>query len=133
MSKKCLSCGSCNLVCPTCYCFDVTDRLQLNLKDGKRFRRWDSCQLDSFAAVATGENFRTERKNRLKHRLNRKCLYETSDYGKPSCVGCGRCARACVAGIDIKEAINILAERHRAELQGFLEYAIVPGREKTTD
>jgi CheY-like chemotaxis protein/heterodisulfide reductase subunit C len=132
-AKKCLSCGTCNLVCPTCYCFDVTDRLNLNLRDGRRLRRWDACMLETFASVATGENFRKEAKDRLRHRMNRKYLYETAAYGKCSCVGCGRCTRACVAGIDIKQAVNALAERHREQLQGFMEYAIMPGKEKTKE
>lgn len=130
IGKKCTSCGSCNIVCPTCYCFDVSDVLNLDLEKGTRVRRWDSCQLENFAAVATGENFRKDRKQRLRHRLNRKYLYETDAYGKPSCVGCGRCSRACVAGIDIKETVNTLTERYAEQLQGYLEYAIAPGGTK---
>jgi sulfhydrogenase subunit beta (sulfur reductase) len=130
ISKKCTSCGSCTIVCPTCYCFDVSDFLNLDLERGTRVRRWDSCQLENFAVVGTGENFRKDRKQRLRHRLNRKYLYETDEYGKPSCVGCGRCIRACVAGIDIREAVNTLAERHAEQLQGYLEYAIAPGGTK---
>jgi sulfhydrogenase subunit beta (sulfur reductase) len=132
-AKKCLACGSCNLVCPTCYCFDVTDRLNLSMKDGSRLRRWDACMLETFATVATGENFRKQVKDRLRHRMSRKYLFETAAYGKCSCVGCGRCTRACVAGIDIKQAVNALAERHREQLQGFMEYAIMPGKEKAKE
>ncbi len=132
-ARKCLACGSCNLVCPTCYCFDVTDRLNLNMKDGSRLRRWDACMLETFAAVATGENFRKQAKDRLRHRMNRKYMFETAAYGKCSCVGCGRCTRACVAGIDIKQAVNVLAERYREQLQGFMEYTIMPGKEKANE
>ena len=57
LGEKCLACGACTLVCPTCYCFDVVDRLALNMKEGQRLRRWDSCQLPEFATVAGGGEF----------------------------------------------------------------------------
>ncbi len=96
---KCLSCGSCILVCPTCYCFDVQDELALNLKTGQRIRRWDACMLKNFAEVAGGENFRENKVNRLKHRINRKFNFLMKKYGQSVCVGCGRCVRACLAEI----------------------------------
>lgn len=71
-AERCLSCGSCIMVCPTCYCFDVIDELALSMKIGDRLRRWDACMLRSFAEVSGGENFREEVKNRVKHRINRK-------------------------------------------------------------
>ncbi|MCA9257242.1 MAG: 4Fe-4S dicluster domain-containing protein, partial [Phycisphaerales bacterium] len=51
-ANRCYSCGSCNLVCPTCYCFDVTDEVDLTLTKGERVRIWDSCQIEKFAVVA---------------------------------------------------------------------------------
>jgi len=110
VGKRCLSCGTCNLVCPTCYCFDVRDTLNLDFQTGKRERFWDSCQLDEFAQVAGGESFRRERGDRQKHRLNRKFRYFVPEYGAPFCVGCGRCSRQCVAKIDIVEIANDLAK-----------------------
>lgn len=107
--KRCLSCGSCIMVCPTCYCFDVADEFQLNLKKGERLRRWDACMLSPFAVVAGGENFRPEAKERLKHRINRKFNYLMKKHGQSVCVGCGRCVRACLAEISprtIAEKIN---------------------------
>jgi len=108
IGKKCLACGTCNLVCPTCYCFDVRDDLELDLVHGKRERFWDSCQLDEFAQVAGGESFRKPRGNRQRHRFNRKFRYFAAEYGAPFCVGCGRCSRQCVAKIDIAEIANDL-------------------------
>ncbi len=99
LAEKCLSCGSCNLVCPTCYCFDVLDEVSLNLAEGERFRKWDGCLLDGFALVATGENFREDRADRIKHRLSRKGRYIYEKYGEHGCVGCGRCASACLPDI----------------------------------
>lgn len=99
LAEKCLSCGTCNLVCPTCYCFDVQDELALNLTAGERYRQWDGCLLTDFALVATGENFRKDRAERIRHRLFRKGKYIYEKYGEHGCVGCGRCAAACLPDI----------------------------------
>ena len=99
---RCLSCGSCIMVCPTCYCFDVTDEFAISLKKGKRIRRWDACMLSSFAVVAGGENFRSTAEARLKHRIQRKFNYLMKKHGQAVCVGCGRCVRACLAEISPK-------------------------------
>jgi NAD(P)H-flavin reductase/NAD-dependent dihydropyrimidine dehydrogenase PreA subunit len=106
--SKCLSCGSCILVCPTCYCFDVADEMKLNLKEGQRVRRWDACMLSNFAEVSGGENFREAATHRLKHRIGRKFQYLMEKHNQSVCVGCGRCVRACLPNIspkDIAEAI----------------------------
>ncbi|MDI6726950.1 MAG: 4Fe-4S dicluster domain-containing protein [Smithellaceae bacterium] len=99
LGKKCFSCGSCNLVCPTCYCFDVQDELALDLVNGERVRLWDGCLLDGFAHVATGENFREDRAERIRHRISRKGKYIYEKYGEHGCVGCGRCVSACLPDI----------------------------------
>lgn len=109
-SKNCFSCGSCNLVCPTCYCFDVFDELALDVSGAERKRRWDGCQLEAFAMVAGGENFRPERSERLRHRIMRKGKYLIEKFGRSGCVGCGRCIRACTADISILEVFNKLNE-----------------------
>ena len=111
LAGKCLSCGSCTMVCPTCVCFDVQDDMELNLIDGERLRQWDSCMLQDFAKVATGENFRRDRASRLRHRYFRKGKYMLERYGKLGCVGCGRCIGACLAEIASPvEAYNRLKE-----------------------
>jgi len=55
LGDDCLGCGSCTLLCPSCYCFNVQDKLELNLQEGQRVRTWDSCQFDRFAQVADGK------------------------------------------------------------------------------
>ena len=109
IARRCLSCGSCNLVCPTCHCFKMLDELQLTLTEGESKRHWDSCQLDSFAEVAGGENFRKDRSSRLRHRFFRKGKYLREAYGKSGCVGCGRCDRTCVAKISSVETYTQIA------------------------
>ena len=115
-SETCLSCGSCVMVCPTCFCFDVQDEVVLNLKDGERLRQWDGCVLVDFAKVATGENFRHDKASRFRHRIYRKGKYILERYGKVGCVGCGRCATACLAEIASPlEAFNAIAESVQAK------------------
>lgn len=87
------------MVCPTCVCFDVVDTNEIDQKTGERFRRWDSCMFDSFAEVATGENFRPTGIERLRHRLHRKGKYMLERWGQLGCVGCGRCIHACLVDI----------------------------------
>jgi formate hydrogenlyase subunit 6/NADH:ubiquinone oxidoreductase subunit I len=108
LGAKCLACGQCNLVCPTCYCFNVIDATGLDGKRGERKRIWDSCQLDEFARVATGENFRKTRAQRQRHRFFRKGKYIPEMHGALGCVGCGRCARACLVNITPVDVFNTL-------------------------
>jgi len=98
-AASCYSCGSCNMVCPTCYCFDVQDELDWDLARGRRTRRWDGCMLADFAAVAGGHNFRDRKAARYRHRYYRKGKYTFEMTGDISCVGCGRCISACTARI----------------------------------
>ena len=112
VSKKCVGCGTCNLVCPTCYCFDVEDSVDLSLQNGTRDRSWDGCMLNSFAAVAGGENFRNTLAERQRHRIFRKFKYITYITGEPWCVGCGRCTAYCTAGISIVDIVNQLCDEY---------------------
>ncbi len=98
-ARLCFSCGSCNLVCPTCYCFDVHDEVGWDLRQGVRCRVWDGCLLRDFATVAGGHNFRSRRAERYRHRYYRKGLYLQAKIGRAACVGCGRCIAACVSKI----------------------------------
>ncbi len=110
-SALCYSCGSCNMVCPTCYCFEVIDKVDWSLKEGERIRRWDACMLRDFAQVAGGHNFRRSREERYRHRFYRKGQYLWKRMGQIACVGCGRCTSACTAKIaNPVELYNTLLE-----------------------
>jgi len=104
----CLSCGACSMVCPTCYCFDVVDRLEPDQKTGLRVRTWDSCQFKEFAAVAHGQNFRDDRASRVKYRYYHKQWGYLSKFERVLCVGCGRCSRGCPADISPVRVIEAL-------------------------
>ena len=113
VGRRCVSCGNCTAVCPTCYCFDVYDDVSLDMKEGKRERVWDSCQLDEFATVAGGENFREERFSRQRHRYYRKFDYPVRKYNKFFCTGCGRCTRTCMADISLVETVNDFTKEYK--------------------
>lgn len=116
LAERCFSCGSCNTVCPTCYCFDVIDSWNLDQKSGTRTRYWDACLTREFAAVTgaggSKENFREHHSSRFRHRFMRKTTYLNEKLGGPACVGCGRCSQACTADIaDPVRVISTIMER----------------------
>ena len=105
-AKTCFACGSCTQVCPTCYCFNVQDDINWDLKTGQRRRAWDGCVLDGFTKVAPDHEFRKDRYQRLRHRIYRKGKYVPGKIGgQIACVGCGRCVAACLP--DIANPINV--------------------------
>jgi sulfhydrogenase subunit beta (sulfur reductase) len=108
LGEKCLCCGSCSMVCPTCYCYDVADQVELGSRAGTRTRTWDSCLFSTHALVAGGENFRATRSSRVKFRFYHKQRGFVAEYGRPSCVGCGRCIAACPVKINIVEVLERL-------------------------
>ncbi|KAA3627800.1 MAG: hypothetical protein DWQ09_11610 [Proteobacteria bacterium] len=109
-AERCFSCGTCNLVCPTCYCFEVCDEMALGGQSGQRTRTWDGCMVPGFAEVAGGHNFRAAAAERQRHRIKRKFEYLPERFGLGSfCVGCGRCGRQCTTDIDIFDMVNDIA------------------------
>jgi sulfhydrogenase subunit beta (sulfur reductase) len=105
LGKKCLCCGSCSMVCPTCACFNVMD--ELGERGGaRRVRVWDSCLYPDYALVAGGHNFRADRADRVRNRYYHKQEAFVREFGMPSCVGCGRCIENCPTGINVVEVFQ---------------------------
>ncbi|MDH3329295.1 MAG: 4Fe-4S dicluster domain-containing protein [Desulfobulbaceae bacterium] len=112
--NKCLSCGTCANVCPTCYCFGVQESVDLDLQGAVKKMHLYSCNLFDFAEVAGGHNFRPKSHTRLKYRFYHKHRGFVEAFEEPLCVGCGRCGAACLADITVPEVIASV----RKEAQG---------------
>ncbi|WP_027723112.1 4Fe-4S dicluster domain-containing protein [Maridesulfovibrio zosterae] len=104
MSAKCLSCGACTYLCPTCYCFNITD--ESDGISGTRIRSWDNCMSSMFTMEASGHNPRPTKAHRLKNRVGHKFSYYPDLHdGVISCCGCGRCIKSCPVGVDIRQLV----------------------------
>ncbi len=115
ISLPCLGCGICTYVCPTCHCFDIVD--VGSTSEGDRYRCWDSCMYNDFALMASGENPRPSKRERIRNRYFHKFSAFPSRYGTGyACVGCGRCLVHCPGGVEITEVIkHILAKEDVSE------------------
>ena len=109
---KCLSCGSCAMVCPTCYCYGVSEEVSMDFSRATRVKQLYSCNLLDFAKVAGGHNFRPDQQTRLKYRYYHQHRGFMEDYDEPKCVGCNRCGRVCLAGINPAAVIKDLYEEN---------------------
>lgn len=107
LSARCLSCGNCTLVCPTCFCSTVEDRGDLNGSTAARTRVWDSCFILDFSHVHGG-NSRPTIKARFRQWMTHKLGAWIDQFGRSGCVGCGRCIAWCPVGIDITEELSAL-------------------------
>ena len=120
-SSRCISCGRCNFVCPTCTCFTMQDlfyRDNDHGRAGERRRVWASCQVDGYTDMAGGICFRKDPGERMRF----KVLHKISDYkkrfGYHMCVGCGRCENICPEYISYTECLNRLDAAARSSAEG---------------
>jgi len=107
IGKRCLSCGNCTQVCPTCFCWDTMDEMSLDGNTTKRTRVWDSCFNPGYSHQAGG-NTRPTIYSRYRQWLSHKLGTWKQQYGTLGCIGCGRCITWCPAEIDITEEIAAL-------------------------
>jgi len=107
---KCFSCGSCAMVCPTCYCYGVSEQVSMDFSRGAKVKQLYSCNLTDFASVAGGHNFRPQRETRLKYRYYHQHRGFVEAFDEPKCVGCARCSRVCLGGINPPDVIRDLLE-----------------------
>lgn len=108
IERRCLACTSCTQSCPTCFCFDILERNDLELKESQRVRVWDSCFSPSFATVHRF-NLRQSIHSRYRQWLMHKFAYWVDQFDGFGCVGCGRCITWCPVGIDIREEVRRVA------------------------
>ncbi len=100
-SLRCVGCGACAFVCPTCVCFDIQE--EADAKSGRRLRAWDSCGYHMFTLHASGHNPRETQGQRWRQRVYHKFSYYPERYGMLGCVGCGKCTRACPVDMNLQE------------------------------
>ena len=101
-ADRCLNCGTCTFVCPTCHCFDIQD--EQTEKGGVRMRNWDTCMSWIYTIHGTGHNPRPTKTERMRQRFLHKLKYiPMKQGGNCGCIGCGRCVSLCPVNIDIRE------------------------------
>ncbi len=114
LALRCHGCGACAAVCSTCHCFDIVDEHD-SYGEGARRRNWDFCQSAKFTAHASGHNPRKSQTERFRQRVMHKFSIYPRRFDAILCTGCGRCARACGAGMNLPEILGQLVQLARAE------------------
>jgi len=112
VAARCLSCGNCTMVCPTCFCTTVEDVTDVTGEHAERWMRWDSCFDLDFSHLHGGP-VRESTHSRYRQWLTHKLGTWHVQFGESGCVGCGRCIAWCPVGIDITEETAALAEESR--------------------
>lgn len=109
--SRCINCGRCNFVCPTCTCFTMQDFFYSeNGKVGERRRVWASCMVDGFTDVAGGGSYRKKNGERMRFKVLHKVLDYKQRNGYHMCVGCGRCDDVCPEYISFSHCVNKLED-----------------------
>jgi len=102
-AAKCVSCGICTFLCPTCYCFDINDEMLKG--EGARYRNWDSCSFPLYTKMPA-ENPREAKWRRVRQKVNHKYTFYPMLFDVIACTGCGRCIRQCPVNWDITQTLN---------------------------
>lgn len=110
VAARCLACGNCTMVCPTCFCHQVEETPDLTQQRAEHARLWDSCFTQEHGYIH-GKNIRPTIKDRYRMWLTHKLASWIDQFGTSGCVGCGRCITWCPVGIDLTQELPALLER----------------------
>jgi len=110
VASRCLTCGNCTMVCPTCFCTSTEDVSDLTGEHAERWQHWASCFEFDFTYVHGGGSVRQSGASRYRHWLTHKLGTWHDQFGMSGCVGCGRCIAWCPTGIDITAEMNKMAD-----------------------
>jgi ferredoxin len=116
IAAKCINCGACAYICPTCHCFDVSDEGKQD--KGQRVRLWDCCMFGLFTKEASGHNPRELSTNRVRQRVMHKYNYFVDNYNEFLCTGCGRCVQVCPVNLDIRKVIKEIIAHDNSKAKG---------------
>jgi sulfhydrogenase subunit beta (sulfur reductase) len=111
-AARCLTCGNCTMVCPTCFCTTVEDVTDLKGEHAERWQKWDSCFTMDFSYIHGGI-IRSSPKARYRQWMTHKLATWIDQFGTSGCVGCGRCITWCPVAIDITEEVRAIRESER--------------------
>jgi len=104
IAQKCLGCGICSYMCPSCSCFDIRDDMHDICIE--RYRCRDTCQFEDFTLMGAGHNPRSTQLPRSRQRLLHKFKYQHEQFGVVGCTGCGRCVELCPVNVDIRDILS---------------------------
>lgn len=110
VASRCLTCGNCTMVCPTCFCTTTEDVSDLTGEHAERWRHWSSCFEFDFTYIHGVGSVRQSGASRYRHWLTHKLGTWHDQFGMSGCVGCGRCIAWCPTGIDITAEMNKMAD-----------------------
>lgn len=114
IAQRCLTCGNCTMVCPTCFCTTVEDVTDLAGVEAERVRKWDSCFTLGFSYIHGG-SVRVSSASRYRQWMTHKLASWQDQFGTSGCVGCGRCITWCPVGIDITEEVGLMRTQDQAQ------------------
>lgn len=112
IANNCFGCGACTTVCPLCFCFRQEYKNEIDGSESQCLK-WDSCFAKEFSEVQNNFDLRPENFDRLYNWYHHKFVRAEKELGKPLCVGCGRCIKACPAHLNIKNILHSLEEQNK--------------------